>query len=98
MNSTHNAFRTSFIALVAAIGLVGCNDSDAKKPASQVAAKVNAQEISVHQLNFALSRINAAALTPEQASKARREVLNKLIDQQLAVDQAVERSLTVRRT
>lgn len=93
MKSTNNASRISLIALVVAIGLVGCNDNNAKKPASQVAAKVNSQEISVHQINFALSRVNAAALTPEQVTTARQEVLNKLIDQALVVDQAVEKKL-----
>lgn len=93
MNSTYNASRITLVALLVAIGLTGCSDSDAKKPASQVAAKVNSQEISVHQINFALSRANAAALTPEQATKARQEVLGKLVDQQLVVEQAVEKKL-----
>ena len=40
-----------------------------------------------------LSRSGAAAIAPEQAQKARRESLDKLFDQQLAVEQAIEISL-----
>jgi len=88
---------TRFIltALAAAllIGLSACGSKDGKKPASQVAAKVNSEEISVHQINFVLGRSNAAAIPPEQAPRVRREILNKLIDQQLAVEQAVDKKL-----
>ena len=93
MKSTYNACRISLVTVAVALALSACNDGDAKKPASQVAAKVNSQEISVHQINFALARANAAAIPPEQAAKVRQEVLNKLVDQQLVVDKAVEGKL-----
>lgn len=95
---TGKRFTLSILALSLAIGLAGCGSKDDKKPASQVAAKVNAEEISVHQINFVLSRSGAGNVTPEQAPKVRREVLEKLVDQQLAVEQAIEKSLTARRT
>lgn len=81
------------LALPLILGLAACGSKDEKKPASQVAAKVNAEEISVHQINFVLSHSNAGAVTPEQAPKVRREILEKLVDQQLAVEQALEKKL-----
>jgi EpsD family peptidyl-prolyl cis-trans isomerase len=74
-------------------GLVACSSKEAEKPASQIAAKVNTGEISVHQINYILSRTPSAANKPETATKLRREILDKLIDQELAVEQAVERKL-----
>lgn len=93
MKSTYKSCRLSLTVLVVAVGLAACSNSEAKKPASQVAAKVNSQEISVHQINFALARANAAGIPPEQAAKVRQEVLNKLIDQELVVEQAMEKKL-----
>lgn len=80
------------LAVSLIIGLAAC-DSNEKKPASQVVAKVNSDEISVHQINYVLGRSNTSAITPEQAPAARREVLDKLIDQQLVVEQALEKKL-----
>ena len=76
-----------------ALGLAGCGSKETEKPASQVAAKVNSGEISVHQLNYILSRTGANTGTPEAAPKIRREVLDRLVDQELAVEQAVEKKL-----
>ncbi len=76
-----------------ALALVACGDKAGKKAATQVAAKVGSEEISVHQINFVLSRTNTANVSPEGAERLRHEVLEKLIDQQLAVDQAVEKKL-----
>lgn len=83
----------SALALSLTLGLAACGGKDEKKPASQVAAKVNAEEISVHQINFVLGRSGAGAVSPEQAPKVRREILDKLVDQQLAVEQALEKKL-----
>ncbi len=80
------------LAIVLMLGLSACGKSD-KKSASQVAAKVNSEEISVHQINFVLSKANAGAIPPEQAPRVRREILDKLIDQQLIVEQAIEKKI-----
>lgn len=76
-----------------ALGLSACDRKDAEKPASQIAAKVNTGEISVHQINYILSRTNVGANTPETAPKIRREILDRLVDQELAVEQAIEKKL-----
>ena len=82
------------LAVSLALGVAGCGSKDGKKPAAtQVAAKVNAEEISVHQINYVLGRSGAGAVSPEQAPKVRKEILEKLIDQQLAVEQAIEKKL-----
>lgn len=78
---------------VSALGLSACGNKDDKKVATQVAAKVGAEEISVHQINQILSRANTGNATPQAMQNMGREVLEKLIDQQLAVEQATENKL-----
>ena len=73
--------------------LTACGNKEDKKVATQVAAKVGSEEISVHQINQVLARTNASNATPQAVQTLRREVLEKLIDQQLAVDQATESKL-----
>ena len=82
-----------FASGVVALLLSGCGNKDDKKVATQVAAKVGSEEISVHQINQVLSRSNTAGVTPQVAQAMRKEVLEKLIDQQIAVAQATENKL-----
>ncbi|MCM5681347.1 EpsD family peptidyl-prolyl cis-trans isomerase [Schlegelella sp. S2-27] len=77
-------------AVIAALFVAGCGDKK-DKPASQVAAKVNKGEISVHQINYVLQR--QPGLKQEQAEVASKEALQKLIDQELAVQRATEMKL-----
>jgi EpsD family peptidyl-prolyl cis-trans isomerase len=93
MQSVHQTliFPTLFASL--ALGLAACGGKDVEKPTSQIAAKVNTGEISVHQINYVLSRTNVGATTPETAPKIRREILDRLVDQELAVEQAVAKKL-----
>jgi EpsD family peptidyl-prolyl cis-trans isomerase len=70
--------------------VAGCSNSKQESP-SQLAARVNKSEISVHQVNFALSRQPAAAQGQPEA--ATRQVLEALIDQETAVQQALDRKL-----
>ncbi|MEO7938756.1 MAG: EpsD family peptidyl-prolyl cis-trans isomerase [Burkholderiaceae bacterium] len=81
------------VFVLVAFALVACGDKAGKKSATQVAAKVGSDEISVHQINFVLARTNTANVAPENAQRLRQEVLEKLIDQQLAVDQAIDKKL-----
>ena len=83
---------TSWLSALAFVLLVAaCGGEEKKKPASQVAARVNKEEISVHQINAVLSR--AGRLSAEQTEQASREVLEKLIDQELLAQKAVEKKL-----
>lgn len=77
--------------LLALTAVAGCERLDAELPASQVAAQVNSDEITVRQVNAALAR--ATDVTPELAPRARREVLDRLIDRKLAVQEARRRKL-----
>lgn len=87
-------FALSIVSLSLILGLAACSSKDEKKAATQVAAKVNSEEISVHQINYVLARTPGAGnVTPEQAPKLRREILDKLVDQQLAVEQALAKKL-----
>lgn len=79
------------ITVVAAAVLVAACGGEKKKGATQVAAKVNKEEISVHQINFVLQR--TPNLRPEQAPEASKRILEGLIDQELAVQQANEQKL-----
>jgi EpsD family peptidyl-prolyl cis-trans isomerase len=56
--------------------------------ARQTAAKVNKDEVTVHQINFVLQQ--QRNLRPEQAEAASKQVLERLIDQQLALQKAEE--------
>ena len=76
------AVATACVALL----LVGCGGD--KDKASQTAAKVNKEEITVHEINFVLQR--QQGLKPEQTETVSRQVLERLIDQQLAVQKAQE--------
>lgn len=84
---------TQLLAALLAASMIaaGCGSSDAKKTATQVVAKVNGEEISVHQINHIIGR--SSGISAENAPRARQEVLDKLIDQQIAVQQAMERKL-----
>ena len=77
------------VLTVAAL-LSGCGER-ADKGASQAAAKVNKDEITVHQINFVLQQ--QRNLRPEQAETASRQVLERLVDQQLALQKADELKL-----
>jgi EpsD family peptidyl-prolyl cis-trans isomerase len=93
MTTSITRYSLTALAVAAAVTLSACGSKEDKKVATQVAAKVGSEEISVHQINQVLSRANTANATPEGAKAMSREVLEKLIDQQLAVDQATESKL-----
>ena len=73
------------VALAVAVLLVGCGEKK-EKGASQTAVKVNKDEITVHQINFVMQQ--QRNLRPEQADAASKQILERLIDQQLAMQRA----------
>ena len=87
-------FSIARIALGGAFALLlaACGGGDDTPAATQVAAKVGKEEISVHQINQVLSRSPAPA-DAEAAKRMSREVLERLIDQQLAVSKAIDDEL-----
>lgn len=79
------------LAVIATALLVaGCGEKK-EKSASQTAVKVNKDEITVHQINFVLQQ--QRNLRPEQTDAATKQILERLIDQQLAVQRADELKL-----
>lgn len=88
------AVRLALTACAAVMLLVGGCGGDAP-PATQLAAKVNKQEISIHQVNQAMARAagSGQGMSPERVAALRLEVLQRLVDQQLAVDKAIEKKL-----
>jgi EpsD family peptidyl-prolyl cis-trans isomerase len=70
--------------------LAGCGDKK-KDPVAQAAVKVNKEEITVDQLNFVLQQ--QRGLKPEQTEAASRQILERLIDQELALQKAAELKL-----
>ena len=77
------------LGLSAAALLAGCGGKEGG--ATQVAAKVNDQELTVHQINFLLQQ------NPQMAAAAgggaAREVLERLIDQEVILQQGMNQKL-----
>jgi len=80
-------------ALAFALALTACGNRSNKDAAaaSQTAAKVNKEEITVHQINFVLAQ--QRSLPPAQAASAAKVVLERLIDQELEVQKATDQKL-----
>ncbi len=79
------------LAAAAVLVLAACGGGGKGDKASQTAAKVNKEEITVHQINYVLQR--QPGLRPEQAEAAGKQVLERLIDQELAVQKAQDLKL-----
>lgn len=71
--------------------LGGCGDKKKEKPASQTAAKVNKEEITVHQINYVLQQ--QRGLAPEQAASASKVALERLVDQELSLQKAQDQKI-----
>lgn len=84
-----NGTALMLVALVL-VSLAGCGKKEQKSP-TQVVARVNGEEITVHQVNFALAR--AKGVTPDNSLQVKREILEALIDRQIARQQAIRNSL-----
>ena len=78
-------------ALLLALALAGCDKKPAEAPASQVAAKVNDAEITVHQVNQLLAK--AGNVPQAQQDQVRKGVIDNLVNQQLLAARALEEKL-----
>lgn len=78
------------LLLVLSLQLAACGERRKDRPATQPAAKVNGDEVTVQQINLVLQQRN---LRPEQTDAASRQVLERLVDQTLAVQKADELKL-----
>ncbi len=65
----------------------GCGEKKKEAlPGNQVAARVNKDDVTLQQINLVLQQ--QRNLRPEQADQASRQILERLIDQELAVQKA----------
>jgi EpsD family peptidyl-prolyl cis-trans isomerase len=78
--------------MLATSALIGCSQQSRSVPAGQVVAKVNGQEITVHQLKNELTGLTPRGPVATRAMPS-KQVLDSLIDEQLLVEQGKERKL-----
>ena len=83
--------RAASSAVILVVLLAGCGKESGSSTSSPVAARVNGDEISEQQVNFALARIGR--VPPEQVKVASRQLVEQLIDQQLLTQKAMEKKL-----
>jgi len=85
---------SNFLLVLLALGVVaGCGSKDKadSKVKTQVAAKVNGSEITVHQINFALQRMGPQ--NEAQGKEASKQVLRALVEQEMLYQKALEAKL-----
>ncbi|MDP1864091.1 MAG: EpsD family peptidyl-prolyl cis-trans isomerase [Thiobacillus sp.] len=85
-----------YLPLLVAALLLGCGDkkdsaATEDKKATQVAAKVNDTELTVHQVNYALQRV--PNLDKEQAKAASLQVVRNLVEQEIIAQKAMSEKL-----
>jgi len=78
------------LAIMACTVVTGCGKKN-EKAATQVIASVDGEEVSVSQMNAVLSK--AAGISPERLPQAKQDILNGLVEQQLAINLAVSKKL-----
>lgn len=81
--------RTALLALAvsALLTMAACSKDGEKKATSQVAVKVNGEEVSVHQVDLVLRR-QLANVPPAQQDAAAKRVLEGLVDQEITAQAA----------
>lgn len=85
-----HGFKKLYLPLLVAVLVAGCGDKKdeaATAAPSQVAAKVNGTELTVHQVNYALQRI--PNLDQEQTKAASLQVVRNLVEQEVIAQKAL---------
>lgn len=73
--------------ILAMLSISACGKGEKNaQSATQVAAKVDGAEISMHQINQLMK--SAQNVTPENMANVRQQILEKLIDQQIIIEKA----------
>jgi len=80
-------------SIAIAVAVASCGKADVQTTSSQIAAKVNGDEISVHQINSEIVRSKDKESAPEQAGQSAAQILERIIDQELLVQQALQAKL-----
>jgi len=81
------------LGLVVFFTLSACDSSEEKKQTStQVAAKVNGSEVTISQVNQALNKVRSNNAV-ENKDELKNNVLSKIIDQELLVQEAIKLQL-----
>lgn len=82
--------RLATVSLLAACTLVfaACSERKDDKTASQTAVRVNKAEVTVHQINLLLQQ--RRGVQPDQVEAASKQILEFLVDQELAVQKTRE--------
>jgi len=81
------AFSVMSVPLAIAL-MAGCSEKPTAPVATQTAAKVNKEEITVHQVNFLVGQ--QRGVRPDQTESATKQALERLVDQQLVLQRAEE--------
>lgn len=82
--------KTKLISTVLLGVLLGCSNSEPGGKQTQVVAKVNGDEITVHQINSEMQRLQVPVANPQLVAK---KMLESLIDRQLLVQEAIKLNL-----
>ena len=88
---TTRRFGALALVLCVGLGLAACGKTKLGADATQVAAKVDGEEISVHQINAVLAR--AQGVTQDNVLKTKQDILLGLVDQQIAINLALKDKL-----
>lgn len=84
-------FRRLGLAVLATTLIAGCGAKSSEGGPSQVAVKVNSEEVTVHQLNGLLAKANIPQ--GADADAARKQALDRLVEESLLVQAAKERKI-----
>lgn len=82
--------KTLVITTILLVSLSACGSGDPGSKQTQVVAKVNGDEITVHQINGEMQRLQVPVANPQLVAK---KMLNSLIDRQLLVQEAIKLNL-----